>query len=226
MVRLGLALLAVITLATSLGLLIRALPAVGALDRVVVRVANGGLEGPGSPASSLALGIDVVFGPLEAAALMILAVASGALLCRSGWVGVRIALLIAVPWGIVEVVKILVRRPRPDAAALVHQFAPPPDSFSFPSGHTGFAAALCLAILLSLPVGRIRRGALVLGVLVVLATAWSRVALGLHHPTDVLAAALLVPAVAILLARLLDVLRPDPAVRSGAGVRTPELRES
>lgn len=202
-----------------LGLLIRAVPAVGALDRAVVHAANGSLVGSESPASALALGIDLVFGPLAAAALTVLAAVGGALLRRSRWVGVRIALLVAAPWGAVEVVKIVVRRPRPDAEMLIHQLAPPPDSFSYPSGHTGFAAALCVAILLSLPSGRLRRVALGLGVLVVLATAWSRVALGLHHPTDVLASALLVPAVSLLLARLLDVLHPDPRVRSAAGSR-------
>lgn len=218
----GLALVGVLVVAILLGLMIRALPAVGALDRAGVRIVNDALGGPAGPASSLALGIDLLFGPLAAAALTVLAAVGGALLRRSRWVGLRIAVLVAVPWGAVEVVKIVVRRPRPDAGMLVHRLAPPPDSFSYPSGHTGFAAALCVAILLSLSVGRLssvrlRRVALGLGVLIVLATVWSRVALGLHHPTDVLASAVLVPVVALLLARLLDVFHPDLRVRSAAG---------
>ncbi|HET9849732.1 MAG TPA: phosphatase PAP2 family protein, partial [Candidatus Dormibacteraeota bacterium] len=83
------------------------------------------------------------------------------------------------------VVKLIVARPRPTIEHLQHLA-----SLSFPSEHTTQAAAvyLTIAILLSQDLGRgWRELAGVVAVLIALAVAWSRVYLGLHYPSDVIA---------------------------------------
>jgi len=104
-----------------------------------------------------------------------------------------------VPWTIAEVLKEVVRRPRPGsdlASAGVH-----PLTFSFPSGHTAFAAAVCTAVVLTLVARRARAVTIVIAVVIVVATAWSRVYLGVHYPTDVVASLVLVPTLSIAVDR-------------------------
>ena len=90
---------------------------------------------------------------------------------------------------LVEAVKYLVRRPRPHPVESFAHFA----SYAFPSGHAAHAAAEVLVLwILLLPVvaGRGRRAvvsAVTVGVVAMLAVGWSRVALGAHYPTDVVA---------------------------------------
>jgi undecaprenyl-diphosphatase len=84
-----------------------------------------------------------------------------------------------------SVVKLIVARPRPTIEHLVHL-----TSLSFPSEHTTQAAAiyLTIAILLSMGLARgWRKLVIVLAVLIAIAVAWSRVYLGIHYPTDVIA---------------------------------------
>ena len=88
-----------------------------------------------------------------------------------------------------SVVKLIVARPRPTIEHLSHL-----TSLSFPSEHTTQAAAiyLTIAILLSRDLNRgWRELVVVLAVLIALAVAWSRVYLGVHYPTDVIAGLLL-----------------------------------
>ncbi|MGP9707331.1 MULTISPECIES: phosphatase PAP2 family protein [unclassified Brachybacterium] len=203
------AMTAAVLLSVLLGWTLRALPAVSAWDLSLVVAANHSLT---ENAGRLAVGIDVAFGPALAAALVALAALLAGLLHRSRWAALRAALLVAVPWAIVELIKLVVRRPRPDADLLLQQLVPEPHTFSYPSGHTACAAAFATVLVLALPAGWQRRLALVPAVLLVLATAWSRVALGVHHPSDVLVSLLLVPVLCLFLARLLDLLHPaaDP----------------
>jgi len=97
----------------------------------------------------------------------------------------------------------VVERPRPDPSLLSPAVIPDPSSFSYPSGHTAFAAALvCALILVLAPVGA-RAVPIVAGAVIVVLTAWSRVYLGVHYPTDVAASMLLVPVTAVALDRVL-----------------------
>ncbi|GAA3762695.1 phosphatase PAP2 family protein [Microbacterium kribbense] len=162
----------------------------------------------GSPHSpfldALARTIDVVIGPFVAPLLGLLLVVAALIVARTWRAALRAAVLLAVPWGIAEAMKYAVQRPRPDIRALTRTI--PPDTFtsSFPSGHAAFAAALTCAVILCLTAPRTatRTAVIVIGALFTLAVAWSRVYLGVHYPTDVLASIILIPAIAIPLDRI------------------------
>ena len=88
-----------------------------------------------------------------------------------------------------SVVKVIVARPRPTIEHLSHL-----SSLSFPSEHTTQAAAIYLTIALMLSRGLShgwRVAAILVGIVIALAVAWSRVYLGVHYPTDVTAGLLL-----------------------------------
>jgi membrane-associated phospholipid phosphatase len=82
-----------------------------------------------------------------------------------------------------EIAKRLAGRPRP-TDALVHA-----SSSAFPSGHAVAAMVAVLALLTVTAdvLGRAERLAVALGVVVVIAVGYSRVALAVHYPSDVVA---------------------------------------
>ncbi|WP_345066588.1 phosphatase PAP2 family protein [Leifsonia kafniensis] len=101
--------------------------------------------------------------------------------------------MIAVAWGGSEVLKWIVQRPRPDASLLAHPLLTE-HSFSYPSGHTCFVAALGLALIFLARDHPWRPLVITVAALATVLVAASRVSLGVHYPTDV--AASLVYAVA------------------------------
>lgn len=152
--------------------------------------------------------IDGVFGPMGSVLLGLLLLA-WTLLFTGTWRGaLRAGVLLAFPWAVAEGMKLVVRRPRPEPSALTRVIVPDPFTFSFPSGHTAFATALVCALVLSLASVRARRAAAIAGAVVVLAVAWSRVYLGVHYPTDVVAAIVVAAAVAVPLNRVVSRMGP------------------
>jgi membrane-associated phospholipid phosphatase len=151
---------------------------------------------------AVALSINLLFGrgAIWVGLLLMLVVF---LLTRSWWSALRTGLLLGIPWLVAILIKHIVQRVRPDPSGLTHLIVPDPRSFSYPSGHTAFATALVCAVVLSIAVRRARRLSTTLGVVLILLVAYSRVYLGVHYPTDVVAAMIVTPAAAIALALLL-----------------------
>jgi undecaprenyl-diphosphatase len=124
--------------------------------------------------------------------LVPLAVACCLLFVRAGRhrEAVIVAASLAGGIAISNAVKALVGRPRPPAAEHLQTIT----SSSFPSAHTAQASAFWIGLALALGLSAPRRRAwLMLGgaLLVALAVGWSRVYLGVHYPSDVVAGLLL-----------------------------------
>jgi len=93
-------------------------------------------------------------------------------------------------WGVTDLLKITVARPRPFIAGDAVLIGKAPDGFSFPSQHASFSfTAATTAFLSQRTLGWI---ALIAAALV----AYSRVYLGVHYWTDVLAGAVIGSAIA------------------------------
>jgi membrane-associated phospholipid phosphatase len=159
--------------------------------RLDPHVASGMLDIRSGPLTHLAhaltlLGSEPVVGTL--AVLLFIA-----LLERRGQVfAIIAAVAMTISVGLTVGVKILVERPRPGAA---DRLGPVDHSYSFPSGHTlNSTVLLGLTVILLLPLIQ-RRGwrvALIAGAgLLALGIGWSRIYLGYHWTTDVIASWLL-----------------------------------
>ncbi|KRC89753.1 hypothetical protein ASE25_09390 [Terrabacter sp. Root85] len=129
--------------------------------------------------------VDVGLGTRVAPVLLL--VGCGLVWTRDRFAAVTIGVLTVVGWLSVEIGKVLVHRPRPPAAA-VHALVAETAADSYPSGHTAFAAATVFAVVAALVLtGRPTRVAFVVGLPIVAVVALSRLYLGVHYLTDVVA---------------------------------------
>jgi membrane-associated phospholipid phosphatase len=121
-------------------------------------------------------------------------------ICRRWWVMLLVPIGLALEFGTFLTVNNVVGRDRPDVARLGSE----PSTSSFPSGHTAATLVVWGAIVL-LFVPASRRGWRVVGwvlvVAVTFAVGMSRVYRGMHHPSDVIAGALM-GAAALIIATL------------------------
>lgn len=109
-------------------------------------------------------------------------------------------------WGVAQAAKGLLRRARPYELGIAERLVHPPAGSSWPSGHAAVAAAMAATLApRATPSGRVA----MIGVAGLVAA--TRVQLGVHHPTDVVAGAALGVVVAELTAPVSDaVLRRLP----------------
>lgn len=134
----------------------------------------------------------------------------GLLIVGNHWRGAAaLALSVLTAQAVVQLLKLMVSRPRPEGEGAIVD----PSGFSFPSAHSASAVALYLmlaVIATGLVRHRLRAAAYVAAGLVVVLVGFSRVYLGAHYPTDVLAGWLLGGAVVLASWRLCSRL-PAPA---------------
>lgn len=166
------------------GLTLRSVPALTAADFAV----DASLSHDHTPPLTvIALFVNVVFSP-AAGVMMIAAICLFLLLVRrSPLNAVATGLVATGSWVSSELFKLVVARHRPDATALFDPLTPEPGTDSFPSGHTALAAALVIALCLLARGTRWQWPILVLGAAVAVTVALSRIYLGVHYPTDVVA---------------------------------------
>ena len=150
---------------------------------------------------ALTVGISVVFSPPFAATIALVVTVLVRLVTRRWGTAVKFAVIVTGSWLGSEVVKVLVHRQRPDASLLAHPLVTE-TSYSFPSGHTAFVASLALGLIIVARGRRWRSFAIVVGSACGLLVAFSRVYLGVHYVSDVVAS-LVYSAVAVSLLYLL-----------------------
>jgi undecaprenyl-diphosphatase len=139
-----------------------------------------------APLDWLALGIEWLFAPATAVVLVLLSAGTVLLATRRPRQAVQLVVIVVIPWLGTEIVKVVVNRARPDIPSLAHILLLEPGGLSFPSGHTSFAS--CIALGLIIVAGkRWRPLTCAVAAVVILATAASRVYLGVHFPSDVAA---------------------------------------
>ncbi|MBO9704080.1 MAG: phosphatase PAP2 family protein [Arthrobacter sp.] len=157
--------------------------------------------------TAVAMGLNTLFSPV--AGVLIIAVVSGLLLVRRQVLrAVLFASAVSWGWGMSQVFKLIVARPRPNPALLLDPLAPETGSNSFPSGHTCLAVALVFAVCFLLQGTRRARLVVWAGAAVALVVAWSRLYIGVHYPTDVLASFLVTGAAMLAFTWLWNALVP------------------
>lgn len=134
--------------------------------------------------TAAAWAINWAFGSVVAVIILILTAIVIAVRSRDVRLAVTFFGAVAFPYVSSSLVKLLVNRPRPDQMLLAHPLLHESD-FSYPSGHTAFAASFMLALVLATRNARRRIVLSIVGAVIVVATGASRIYLGVHCPIDV-----------------------------------------
>ena len=152
--------------------------------------------------TSLAMVLDKAFSPVGGV-VIIVAVCLFLLLARKSPVNaVAFGGVAAAGWLSSQFFKVVVERQRPNPALLFDPLAPETGSNSFPSGHVALAVGLAWAVWVLLRNGRWARLAAFFCVVVPVTVAWSRIYVGVHYPSDVVASFLAASAAVFLFAGL------------------------
>ncbi|WP_230085353.1 phosphatase PAP2 family protein [Arthrobacter sp. AQ5-05] len=181
----------------SLGLIAKKLPGftIGefSLDQELSRDHNSAL-------TAVAMTLNYVFSPVGGV-VIIAAVALYLLVMHKSPINaVAFGGVAAAGWLSSQLFKVLVERQRPNPALLFDPLAPETGSNSFPSGHVALAVGLAWAFFFLARNSRWARLAGVAGITVPIIVAWSRLYIGVHYPSDVLASLLAASAMVILFA--------------------------
>ncbi|MCQ9163941.1 phosphatase PAP2 family protein [Arthrobacter sp. STN4] len=145
----------------------------------------------------LGLAINTILGPAIGVAIVAAVFLFLLLVRRSPVNATAVAAVAAVGWLSSQVFKVIVARQRPNPAALFDPLAPETGSNSFPSGHTCLATALVIAFWFLARNTRWEKPVAILGAVFALGVGLSRLYVGVHYPSDILAS-FLVPCAAIL----------------------------
>lgn len=150
----------------------------------------------------VAMALNLVFGPV-AGVVLIAAAAIYIWIVRGGLVkAVAFGLVACSGWVASEFFKLVVARQRPDPALLLDPLSPETGSNSYPSGHVCFAVSLAFALYFLARATRWARVTAVVGGALAFVVAWSRLYIGVHYPTDVVASFVAATAAVVLLAGL------------------------
>lgn len=136
---------------------------------------------------ALATGAHWIFDPAQAIVLTLLIVIAIIAVTRNIRLGVTFGAVVAISWVPSDIVKILVHRPRPDAAQLLHPFVPAQTDPSYPSGHTVFVASLAIALILLARGKSYQPVVAVVAIVVALVVTSAFPYLGVHYVSDVVA---------------------------------------
>lgn len=150
--------------------------------------------------TTLAMALNFLFAPV-AGVCMVLVIGLYQFLVRKSFVrAVMFVLFACSGWAASEVFKLIVARHRPNPALLFDPLSPETGSNSFPSGHTAFAVAFAFALYFL--VRGTRWGVITAwaGAVLAVVVAWSRIYIGVHYPSDVVASFLATGAAVIVLA--------------------------
>ncbi|WP_258066583.1 phosphatase PAP2 family protein [Arthrobacter sp. GMC3] len=165
------------------------------LDQELSRTHNTALTG-------VAMTLNYVFSPLGGF-VIIAAVALYLLVARKSPINAfAFGGVAAAGWLSSQLFKMIVERQRPNPALLFDPLAPETGSNSFPSGHVALAVGLAWAFYFLARNSRWARTAVILGVGLPVIVAWSRLYIGVHYPSDVLASFLAATAMVFLFAGL------------------------
>lgn len=171
--------------------------------------------------TAVAMAINLVFGPVVGLAVVAV-IALVIWLVRGDLVkAVAFGLTACSGWVASEAFKLLIARQRPDQGLLVDPLSPETGSNSFPSGHVSFAVALAFALFFLVRGTRWARPVAVLGAVVAVIVAWSRLYVGVHYPTDVTASFLAASAAVLVVTGLWNRFGPALAERIPAALRSP-----
>lgn len=159
-----------------------------------------------------ALFLDWVGGHLVGIVIVPIAMMIWLVAIRRPWAAVFSIVAAAVSAGVVQLLKALFDRARPDFMLVAS------DEGSFPSGHVANAATIAVVLGLVFGLTQGRRWVWVAGLAYVVAMALARTYLGVHWVTDTIGGAILGAAVAVVLwAPIADKLAAEPRARKSRG---------
>jgi undecaprenyl-diphosphatase len=185
-----------LALTVVVGLVIRHTPAITRWDQdLLIRINTAHWSG----FDALTTAFNTAFSPLWATILTVMIALIIGVVTRR--VGIAIVFAFTAGWiyAPLNLIKLLIARPRPARLPYVPLGTPLETSFSFPSGHVTMACAVVAALFLVTRAPRHRVMIGVIGGLVVVATAFSRMYVGAHYLTDVVASVLLATSTAAMM---------------------------